>query len=105
MILLASPNARASTKSWKLFHSTSVTGTYVPRGTVTLSLSSSKDAESPVQLNVLNEEDAFTVEMVNEMISQEGVLYHLKLVEEGADNPTAIITTVPACQLRRSNFR
>lgn len=121
-------SATSNTKSWKLLHSSNGQD-FVPRGKVTLSIiapddvtkekwdgenedapSSSASSLSPkVELEIVNQEDAFTVEMVNSMVSNDGALYQVKLIEEGQDHSkqstSAILATVPACQVRRANFR
>lgn len=83
-------------KTWVLYHSLGKTGTWTKRGSITLT------GTETAELTVQNDEDAFSESAVETLLQDKW--YRLKLAEEG--NPdNAVMTTVNACQVRRSNFR
>lgn len=88
--------ASVTTKSWKLSHrllnANDATDQWAARGTIELSLNEDSDEPSIVISNEKLEESFAT------LVQNDAALYQIKLGD-------TILTTVPACHLRRSNFR
>lgn len=102
-IAFSGVEADPTVRSWALLHSTTdLAGgdeTFRRRGRIELTVESGKDAK----LELENDPDA-----MKEFRDQGW--YRLKLVPEQRDSSTSaefdgVETTVPACQLRRANFR
>lgn len=87
----------AASKSWQLLHSLNSGKTFTERGTVSLALNEAGE----VEINVENAENCLDLQAVNSLT---GGLYQVKLVKDN-DESTAVLTSVPACQVRRANFR
>ena len=87
-------------RTWTLYHSMNPKlgdAGFTQRGTVTLQA----DGDA-AQLTAEN--TALTAENVATMMSSGW--YQVKLVENGSSSTAVpVMTTVPACQLRRANFR
>jgi hypothetical protein len=106
----------ASPKSWTLYHatisdSTSLDPAFVPRGRIQLSLKSDEEIDKPVvkeqelyTLTIEHESDVLTADWTKSLL-QDDALYQLKLVSDDTPDAVPILTTIPACQLRRANFR
>jgi hypothetical protein len=98
--------AEALHRTWTLYHSLDPklgAAGFTKRGVVTLT--SSDDATDGLQLTVENDEEA-ALEALSISQMMESGWYQLQLVEEGS--PSSVVpvqTTIPACQLRRANFR
>lgn len=98
-------------RTWTLYHSMNPQlgeQGFSKRGVVTLEPASGDDNDgannNPVKLTVENDADSFTAANVEAVMSSGW--YQVKLVEDGgAASVVPVMTTVPACQLRRSNFR
>ena len=117
-ITAAEEAATKKTKSWTLYHAVNG-GTFHKRGTVRLSVPvEGGDADKKIELEIENDPNAFgdgalpsddtlTVSDLNRG------LYKLKLVEDQGGNNSnkaatiapSVLTTVPGCHVRRSNFR
>jgi hypothetical protein len=88
----------SANKSWRLLHSFDSGLSYTERGSIELRLNDSGE----VEINVSNLDDALAdVEKLN--VLNEG-LYQVKLIVDGEDS-NRILASVPACQVRRANFR
>ena len=118
----AAAAAEPSPKSWTLYHAIlkdDAEPSFVPRGTVKLSLKSD-DAKSsgtkkkkmplgvqddlPYGLTLEHKENVLSPEFLNALLD-DSAMYQLKLVSDDSPNAVPVITTVPACQVRRANFR
>lgn len=90
-------------RTWTLYHSVNPklgAKGFTKRGVVTLEPSD----DNQVQLTVVNDENSLTAKDIDSMMASGW--YQVKLVEDKAqDGATPVMTTVPACQMRRSNFR
>lgn len=86
-----------ASKSWQLLHSLDSGKTFTERGTVFLALTDAGE----VEINVANADNCLDLQSINSLI---GGLYQVKLVKD-QDESTAVLTSVPACQVRRANFR
>ncbi len=95
-ITLLLPSCLA-TRSWQLLHSLDSGKTFTERGTVALTLTDAGE----VEINVVNADNCLDLQSINSLT---GGLYQVKLVKD-QDESTAILTSVPACQVRRANFR
>ena len=84
-------------KSWQLLHSLDSGKTFSTRGTVSLALNDAGD----VEISVANADNSLDLQAVNSLA---GGLYQVKLMRDN-DESTAVLTSVPACQVRRANFR
>jgi hypothetical protein len=93
-ILLLLP-AVCNAKAWQLLHSLDSGKTFTERGTVSLDLN--EDGQVDIKLD--HTDNCLDLEAVN-ALSSTG-LYQVKLVKDS----TEILTSVPACQVRRANFR
>jgi hypothetical protein len=80
-------------KTWTLHHSTAP-NQWEARGRIRLEVQDEK-----AKLNVENFE--VTTDKVSSILEME--FYQLKLVDDSSSS--AVVTTVPACLLRRANFR
>jgi len=104
-------------KSWTLLHSLGGGGdgeVFRKRGSVTLSLldeeKATNDNLDKVKLEVTNDDDAFKSFASPDVLARG--LYKLKLVPDNKKDSDAaaaqafsVMTSVPGCQLLRSNFR
>ena len=97
-------------RKWTLYHSMNPQlgeRGFTKRGVVTLEAAGDNDNADnyPVKLTVENAVDSFTTANLETIMSSGW--YQVKLVEDGGDAASVVpvMTTVPACQLRRSNFR
>lgn len=91
-IAVIQANVETIQKRWKLMHSFDGGVTFLSRGVLQLQAS---DAEVKVEM----------LEQTEQQPHQFHDLYQLKLIPEGESHVEEIITTVPACQVRRANFR
>jgi hypothetical protein len=95
-------------KSWTLLHSFGGSTDFTKRGTISLSIDETAatpaDPAAAVTMDIANEVE-FTPADVQAMLEHEW--YQLKIVPDGKDSKSvpAVRTSVPACQLRRANFR
>lgn len=108
-------NHQTLQKSWTLFHSFGGTVTdFTKRGTIYLSVDENaagvaKDPAAAVTMRIENEVVGFSPADVEAML--EHGWYQLKIVPDDKDSSKssssvpAVRTSVPACQLRRANFR
>ena len=88
-------------RTWTLYHSMDPklgTKGFTKRGVVTL-----EPENNEVKLTLENDENSFTAEHLDTMMTSGW--YQVKLVEDGKKAPVPVKTTIPACQLRRANFR
>lgn len=90
-------------RTWTLYHSTDPKlgdAGFTKRGVVTL-----EPEDNRAKVTVENDENSFSAAEVEKMMSSGW--YQLKLVEDGPKDsvPNPVMTTVPACHLRRANFR
>lgn len=106
LVLLHSAVAAADDnlqRTWTLYHSMNPKlgdAGFTQRGTVTLQVAT--DDGDAAQLTAEN--TALTAENVATMMASGW--YQVKLVENGSSSAAVpVMTTVPACQLRRANFR
>ncbi len=84
-------------KSWELLHSLDSGKSFSSRGTVSLALNDAGE----VEISVANADSCLDLQTVNSLA---GGLYQIKLIKDN-DESTAVLTSVPACQVRRANFR
>lgn len=100
-------------KSWTLYHRILAPGSDVAtagsdwsiRGTVDLTVDPS--AEESVTLEIKNEENSLTEDFAQALssASSDSSWYQLKLRDDSSSSSSEIFTSVPACNLRRANFR
>lgn len=125
LLLIIAPVVSASTqRSWTLYHAI-LDGKSEPdftvRGQITVSLKDpneqqatkkdrklsilkGKDTDSPFQVELEHKEENISADFLQQIL-KEGSFYQLKLVSNDSRTAPFIIATVPACQLRRANFR
>lgn len=104
ILTVVSPLSVQADKTWSLLHSVDGVN-FMPRGQVILSVSPEKNAEISFADAVEGDEedDAGKLDAAAvESMVQYG-LYQLKLVEDGTNN--YVMASVPACQIKRANFR
>jgi hypothetical protein len=93
-------------RTWTLYHSLDPklgAAGFTKRGVVTLTSGSSQETTDGIQLTIENDEEA-ALEALSISQMMESGWYQLQLVEEGS-KVVPVQTTIPACQLRRANFR
>lgn len=95
VLLAISSLANAAQKTLSLYHAVN-DGNFVKRGTVAL------DATTEEGLKMVVENDISMDAASIEAMVETGI-YSLKIVDEKNDH--AVMASVPACQLRRANFR
>lgn len=104
--------AAAPQKTWTLHHAVLSENhsepQFVPRGKLILSIQEApedkkKETEGPLHAVLEHDENALSNEMLQQLLTP-GAWYQLKLVDD-ANSKHQVITTVPACHVRRSNFR
>ena len=124
LLLVFAPFATASVgRSWTLYHAV-VDGKSDPdftvRGQITLSLKDTneasvkkdkkvsplkgKDVDSPFQVELQHREEKVSSDFIQQILKEDS-FYQLKLVSNDSRSAPSLISTVPACQLRRANFR
>jgi hypothetical protein len=124
LLLVLAPFTTASVgRSWTLYHAI-VDGISEPeftvRGQVTLSLKDpnevstkkdkklsaikGKDTDSPFRVELQHTEEKIPPDFMQQIL-KENAFYQLKLVPNDSRSAPSILSTVPACQLRRANFR
>lgn len=87
----------AANKTWQLLHSLDSGKTFSERGAVSLTLNEAGE----VAISIANADSCLDLQAVNSLA---GGLYQVKLIRDN-DESTAVLTSVPACQVRRANFR
>ena len=97
--------ATSSSKTWTLHHAVFVDAdpapVFVPRGRIRFL----NDDSDELKVTLENEEQALTTDLA-ESLSNDHAWYQLKLVSDDDDtNSEPVLATVPACQVRRANFR
>lgn len=92
---LADNTVQASSPSWTIYHSWNADQEFSRRGELTWS-------EDEGALTVANEEFAFSKEIVRAMLDYGW--YHVK-IENPNDTNDFVLSTVPACNVRRANFK
>lgn len=98
LLCLLSAVSASNTKSWKLLHSIDNGKSFSERATVNLGLND----EGKAEIKIENAADCMSLDVVNEGMLQG--LYQVKLVDD--ESPDSILmASVPACQVKRSNFR
>lgn len=88
-------------RTWTLYHSVDPNlgeKGFSKRGVLTL-----EPQDNEINLTIANDDDSLAAENVKAMMASGW--YQIKLVEDGKKAPVPVKTTVPACQLRRANFR
>ena len=88
-------------RTWTLYHSMDPKlgdKGFTKRSVVTL-----EPENSEAKLTLENDESSFSAENLEAMMSSGW--YQLKLVENGKASTVPVKTTIPACHLRRANFR
>jgi hypothetical protein len=123
LLVLAPFTTAAVGRSWTLYHAV-VDGTSEPdftvRGQVTLSLKDpnevsakkdkklsaikGKDNDSPFQVELQHTEEKISSDFMQQILKEDS-FYQLKLVPNDSRSAPSILSTVPACQVRRANFR
>jgi hypothetical protein len=103
LLLLAAQSAQALEKTWNLYHSLNGGRDFSRRGSITLSVGSEEGSEE-VELTVQNDNSTLNDETFL-AAKQPGTMYQLKLVEGDDLSSNFLLTSVPACQLLRANFR
>jgi hypothetical protein len=111
VVAIDAPSVSASSSySWTLYHAMASPGhepVFETRGTVTLSVPEGS-ATVELQLNNDNDTSKTVIDQLKANISTNiaSKMYQLKLVADSNDQATTpILTTVPACQVLRANFR
>ncbi len=107
--LIAAVNADSPLlKSWTLYHSVDGGNDFVRRGQIRLGVAAvdgdvTSSTEGTPELTIEHDENEnLTTESIHHLIGSG--LYQLKLVEDG-NEANVVMTSVPACHLRRANFR
>lgn len=90
-------------RTWTLYHSADPKqgeSGFSKRGVLTL-----EPGENEVYLSIENHDNSFSSQDLETMMASGW--YQLRLVEDGSADKKIppVVTTVPACQVRRSNFR
>ena len=101
--------AEAKTKSWTLYHRLMTPGSsenenWDVRGTIELVVDGAEEAVMTLD----NTENALTTDLAQSLTSSsEASFYQLRLVENDTEAKHApeLLTSVPACHVRRANFR
>ena len=94
-------------KTWSLYHSLDGGKDFVRRGQIRMGAvavdSDNLSTEGALELTIEQDDDEnLTMESIQQLIGIR--LYQLKLVEDG-NEASVVLTSVPACHLRRANFR
>lgn len=101
--LARSEESGTKTKSWTLYHRAvragESEGDWLERGTIDLVVDA--DAAAEPTITVKNNEDSIP-DMIAELSISDSAYYQVKL---GDSDDNTILTTVPSCHLRRSNYR
>lgn len=92
-VALLLPYATAA-RSWQLLHSLDSGKNFSERGTVSLAL----NEEGKPEMTVEHADNCLDLGAINTLSSG---LYQVKLVSGSQE----VLTSVPACQVRRANFR
>lgn len=119
----------SKTKTWTVYHrlltpggtaaaAAAATNDWGVRGTIELAVRDGGDGETDedVSIKVENAAGALTEQLAQSLTSSAGSYYQLKLVEEppnsnnknkknNAQHYYEVLTSVPACSVRRANFR
>lgn len=124
LLLILAPLVSASARrSWTLYHSV-LDGKSEPdftvRGQITLTLKDpseveikkdkklsilkGKHSDSPFKVELEHKDENVAADFLQQILKEDS-FYQLKLVSNDSRSAPSIITTVPACQLRRANFR
>mmetsp|Transcript_9543 Transcript_9543/g.14042 ORF Transcript_9543/g.14042 Transcript_9543/m.14042 type:complete len:308 (+) Transcript_9543:128-1051(+) len=108
----ASPASSSSTevlKTYKIYHSLHSNDIFTPRGTIELSTlttttENEKETSTEIVASVQQEENclANAAEEIDGLVTS-GNFYRIKVVDE--DTGKSALSSVPACDFRRSNFR
>jgi hypothetical protein len=97
---LATQSSLALEKTWTLYHSLNGGQDFSRRASVVLSVS---EDDNGADFSIVN--DNSTLNDATFLAAKSaGAMYQLKLAE-GDDSSNFLLTTVPACQLLRANFR
>ena len=97
--LAASPTS----KTWTLHHAVfddEHAPVFVPRGRIRLSLDDNNELKATLE----HEAEVLDRDLA-ESLRNDRAWYQLKLVSDDDTKSEPILTTVPACQVRRANFR
>ena len=97
LFCLLSTALAVDTRTWTLQHSFNAGKDWSTRGELELVFPA--DDYEEAQLAVHNDDSCWDSAMMNQLM--ETGVYQLKLLS----NEDFVLTTVPACQLRRANFR
>jgi hypothetical protein len=102
LVTTSAVNANDLRRTWTLYHSTDPSKGeegFTKRGIVSLD-----PGENEIKLSVNNDEGCFSESDLENMMASGW--YQVKLVENGADSKSIapVMTTVPACTVRRANF-
>jgi len=97
-IAVIAADSSATSKSWTLHHSFDSGQTFTERGTLTLGFNTDK-VDSSLEMKLENNKDCIDIGSTN----LQSELYQLKITSNTAD--AEIVTSVPACQIRRANYR
>jgi hypothetical protein len=91
-------------KTFKVYHSLSPNAEFTPRGTI--QFTSSADGSGSLESSMQHEESCLAGEDISNdmaaLIASNG-FYRVKIVDE--QSGTSALASVPACEVRRSNFR
>jgi len=85
----------SDSKSWKLLHSLDNGKSFTARATVDLGLND----EGEVEIKIENNADCLSLDALEDLKG----LYQVKLIDD--ESKTTVISSVPACEVKRSNFR
>lgn len=99
-------SCQALEKTWALYHSLNGGQDFSRRATVSLALVEKEEGQEEVELTVINDNSTLNDETFASA-RKPGAMYQLKLVEGdgGHSSEDFLLTSVPACQLLRANFR
>ena len=106
--LLATINTiHAADVSWTVYHSWNPQQKFIKRGTISFNPENAQNTKPEELLQVTNDQ-ALTTKDIADML--EYGWYHVKLVPSSSSSSNgeqegAVLGTVPACHLRRSNFK
>jgi len=89
--------AVAAQKSWTLWHSFDSGKTFTERGVLTLGL---LEEDGTLEMKLKQQENCV---VVADPLKLQSELYQLKIIS--STDEMEILTSVPACQIRRANFR
>lgn len=101
LFLGAIQKSRALEKTWSLYHSLNGGQDFSVRATVVLSVETESKG---VEISVKNDNSTLNDETFL-AAKQPGAMYQLKLVEGDDLSSNFLLTSVPACQILRANFR